>query len=63
MNQLLPIIRRVRRPLSVPDESPTVNPLALKLDRVPPVAVVPLVAAVPESVPIGPKRRKDGLQP
>ena len=51
MNGLFPIIRRKRRPLSVPDGSPAVNPLALKPDRLPPVAVVPLVAAVPESVP------------
>jgi hypothetical protein len=57
MNGLFPIIRRKRRPLSVPDGhhapdgSPAVNPLALKPDRLPPVAVVPLVAAVPESAP------------
>ena len=51
MNGLFPIIRRKRRPLSVPDVSPAVNPLALKPDRLPPVAVVPLVAAVPESAP------------
>jgi hypothetical protein len=51
MNGLFPIIRRKRRPLAVPDGSPAVNPLALKPDRLPPVAVVPLVAAVPESVP------------
>ena len=51
MNGLFPIIRRKRRPLAVPDGSPPVNPLALKPDRLPPVAVVPLVAAVPESVP------------
>jgi len=50
MNGLFPIIRRKRRPLSVPDMAPAVNPLALKPDRLPPVAVVPLVAAVPESV-------------
>jgi hypothetical protein len=31
-----------------------VNPLALKPDRLPPVAVVPLVAAVPESMPDAP---------
>jgi hypothetical protein len=51
MNGLFPIIRRKRRPLSVPDGSPAVNPLALKPDRLPSVAVVPLVAAVPESLP------------
>ena len=51
MNGLFPIIRRKRRPLSVPDVAPAVNPLALKPDRLPPVAVVPLVAAVPESKP------------
>jgi len=51
MNGLFPIIRRKRRPLFVPDVAPAVNPLALKPDRLPPVAVVPLVAAVPESVP------------
>jgi hypothetical protein len=51
MNGLFPIIRRKRRPLSVPDVAPAVNPLALKPDRLPPVAVVPLVAAAPESVP------------
>jgi hypothetical protein len=54
MNGLFPIIRRKRRPLSVPDMAPPVNPLALKPDRLPPVAVVPLVAAVPESVPDAP---------
>jgi hypothetical protein len=60
MNGLFPIIRRKRRPLVLaddhhaPDGSPAVNPLALKPDRLPPVAVVPLVAAVPESVPEGP---------
>jgi hypothetical protein len=51
MNGLFPIIRRKRRPLSVPDAPLPVNPQALKPDRLPPVAVVPLVAAVPESVP------------
>jgi hypothetical protein len=51
MNGLFPIIRRKRRPLSVPDVTPAVNPLALKPDRLPPVAVVPLVAAAPESAP------------
>lgn len=51
MDKLYPIIRRKRRPLSVPDVAPAVNPLALKPDRLPPVAVVPLVAAVPESMP------------
>jgi hypothetical protein len=51
MKGLFPIIRRKRRPLAVPDGSPAVNPLALKPDRLPPVAVVPLVATVPESVP------------
>jgi hypothetical protein len=51
MNGLFPIIRRKRRPLSGPDSTPAVNPLALKPDRLPPAAVVPLVAAVPESVP------------
>jgi hypothetical protein len=51
MNGLFPIIRRKRRPLSMPDVPPAVNPLALKPDRLPPVAVVPLVAALPESVP------------
>jgi hypothetical protein len=54
MNGLFPIIRRKRRPLAVPDGSPAVNPLALKPDRLPPVAVVPLVAAVPESKPDAP---------
>ena len=60
MNGLFPIIRRKRRPLAVPDGSPAVNPLVLKLDHLPPVAVVPLVAAVPESVPDVPitKRKK-----
>ena len=56
MDKLFPIIRRKRRPLSVPDghhapDVAAVNPLALKPDRLPPVAVVPLVAAVPESMP------------
>jgi hypothetical protein len=57
MNGLFPIIRRKRRPLVLadghhaPDGSPAVNPLALKPDRLPPEAVVPLVAAVPESEP------------
>jgi hypothetical protein len=51
MNGLFPIIRRKRRPLSVPDVASAVNPLALKPDRLPPVAIVPLVAAVPESMP------------
>jgi hypothetical protein len=64
MNGLFPIIRRKRRPLFMPDESPPVNPLALKLDRLPPVAVVPLVAAVPESMPdvppSKPKKSRDG---
>ena len=50
MDKLYPIIRRKRRPLSMPDGA-TVNPLAVKPDRLPPVAVVPLVAAVPESAP------------
>ena len=55
MNGLFPIIRRKRRPLVLadghhaPDGSPAVNPLALKPDRLPPVAVVPLVVA--ESAP------------
>jgi hypothetical protein len=64
MNGLFPIIRRKRRPLSVPDGSPAVNPHALKPDRLPPVAVVPLVAAVPESLPdlptSKPKKSRDG---
>jgi hypothetical protein len=63
MNGLFPIIRRKRRPLSVPDVAPAVNPLALQPDRLPPVAVVPLVAAVPESVPdlptAKPKKSRD----
>ena len=54
MNGLFPIIRRKRRPLAVPDMAPASNPLALKPDRLPPVAVVPLVAAVPESMPDAP---------
>jgi hypothetical protein len=60
MNGLFPIIRRKRRPLVLadchpaPDGSPAVNPLALKPDRLPPEAVVPLVAAVPESAPAVP---------
>jgi hypothetical protein len=53
MNGLFPIIRRKRRPLSLPDVA-AVNPQALKADRLPPVAVVPLVAAVPESMPDAP---------
>jgi len=64
MKGLFPIIRRKRRPLAVPDGSPAVNPLALKPDRLPPVVVVPLVAAVPESVadvPTSkPKKTRDG---
>ena len=64
MNGLFPIIRRKRRPLAVPDGSPAVNPLALKPDRLPPVAVVPLVATVPESMPDAPtskpKKSRDG---
>jgi len=64
MKGLFPIIRRKRRPLAVPDGSPAVNPLALKPDRLPPVVVVPLVAAVPESVPdlppAKPKKSRDG---
>ena len=57
MDKLYPIIRRKRRPLVLADGhhaavgSPAVNPLALKPDLLPPVAVVPLVAAVPESMP------------
>ncbi len=54
MNGLFPIIRRKRRPLSMPDGSPALNPLALKPDRLPPVAVVPLVATASESVPDAP---------
>jgi hypothetical protein len=54
MKGLFPIIRRKRRPLAVPDGSPAVNPLALKPDRLPPVAIVPLVAAVSESMPDAP---------
>ena len=64
MNGLFPIIRRKRRPLAVPDGSPAVNPLALKPDRLPPVAVVPLVATAPESMPdvpqSKPKKPRDG---
>jgi hypothetical protein len=70
MNGLFPIIRRKRRPLVLADGhhapvgSPAVNPLALKPDRLPPVAVVPLVAAVPESAPdvptSKPKKSRDG---
>jgi hypothetical protein len=70
MNGLFPIIRRKRRPLVLadghhaPDGSPAVNPLALKPDRLPPVAVVPLVASVPESMPdlppLKPKKPRDG---
>ena len=64
MNGLFPIIRRKRSPLAVPDGSPAVNPLALKPDRLPPVAVVPLVASVPESLPDAPtpkpKKPRDG---
>jgi hypothetical protein len=64
MNGLFPIIRRKRRPLSEPDVAPAVNPLALKPDRLPPVAVVPLVANVPESMPdvptSKPKKTRDG---
>jgi hypothetical protein len=64
MKGLFPIIRRKRRPLAVPDVTPAVNPLALKPDRLPPVAVVPLVATAPESVPdvptSKPKKSRDG---
>jgi hypothetical protein len=49
MDKLYPIIRRKRRPLFVPDAPLPVNPQALKPDRLPPVAVVPLVVA--ESAP------------
>jgi len=60
MNGLFPIIRRKRRPLAVPDGSPAVNPLALKPDRLPPVAVVPLVASVPDAPTSKPKKSRDG---
>jgi hypothetical protein len=64
MDKLYPIIRRKRRPLFVPEAPLPVNPQALKSDRLPPVAVVPLVAAVPESVadlPTSkPKKSRDG---
>ena len=54
MNQLYPIIRRKRRPLVQE------NVEALKPDRLPPVAIVPLVAAVPVAAPVAPmtKRKK-----
>jgi hypothetical protein len=52
MTGLYPIIRRKRRPLSVPDGPPTVNPEILKPDRLPPVAIVPLVASLPVSAPV-----------
>ena len=50
MNGLFPIIRRQRRPL-IQENAETLKPEILKPDRLPPVAVVPLVAAVPESAP------------
>ena len=55
MNELFPIIRRKRRPLVLE------NVEALKPDRLPPVAIVPLVATVPVAAPAAPittKRKK-----
>jgi hypothetical protein len=59
MDKLYPIIRRKRRPL-IQANPEILKAETLKSDRLPPVAVVPLVAAVPESVPDVPitKRKK-----
>ena len=60
MNQLLPIIRRVRRPLwsDVTQERPAAIPPAV--ERGEPTVTAP---REPAAVAIGPKRRKDGPQP
>jgi hypothetical protein len=47
MDKLYPIIRRKRRPL-IQENAETLKPEILKQDRLPPVAVVPLLAAVPD---------------
>ena len=68
MNQLYPIIRRKRRPLVFADghqpDGPPANAEMLKSEPAEPVAVVPLVTSVPESVPDGPmskpKKSRDG---
>jgi hypothetical protein len=50
MDKLYPIIRRKRRPL-LQEDTEILKTETLKPERLPPVAVVPLVAAVPEFVP------------
>ena len=59
MNQLLPIIRRVRRPLwaDTTKERPAAIPPAV--ERGEPAATAP---REPAAVSSGPKRRKDGPQ-
>jgi hypothetical protein len=62
MDKLYPIIRRKRRPL-IQENPETLKTETLKPDRLPPVVVVPLVAALPESVPdlppLKPKKSRD----
>ena len=48
MNGLFPMIRRKRRPLSVPDMAAVVLPPAPKTDAIEPVAIVPLVESPPD---------------
>jgi hypothetical protein len=58
MDKLYPIIRRKRRPL-IQENAETLKPEILKPDRLPPVAVVPLVAAVPDVPASKPKKSRD----
>ena len=50
MDRLYPIIRRKRRPL-IQANPEMLKAETLKSERLPPVAIVPLVAALPESMP------------
>ncbi len=62
MNDLLPIIRRVRRPLYPPDDvAPAVPPAAVVAPVLPAVPVVPAVPVevdAPESAPVRSKVKK-----
>ncbi len=63
MNGLFPIIRRKRRPLSVPDVQTVELPPATKSGVVEPVAIVPLVESMPGVPPVNRAKSRHAQRP
>jgi len=63
MNGLFPMIRRKRRPLSVPDAPAVELPPATKNGGVEPVAIVPLVESLPDAPPTNRVKSRHAQRP